>query len=271
LMAVISKVLAFLKRDYLINTSYRFSFFLKIIAILAYIATFYYIAKIFAKTTTTHLQLYGGEYFPFVLIGIAFSDFLFMGLSAFSHAIRDEQLTGTLGALLISPTRISNILLGSAIWEFTLAAIRVLIYLILGITIFGVRINISGLFIALVVLLLSAVSFSGVGIIAASFIMIFKKGEPISWVFAGGSSLLSGVYYPIGVLPPILQKLSWLLPMTYSLDAIRLALLGKYSLKILLPDILALVIFSLVLLPLSIMLFKYSVKKAKRDGTLLQY
>ena len=270
-MDVIRKILAFLKRDYLINVSYRFSFLLKAIAILAYIATFYYIAKIFGKAATPHLELYGGEYFPFVLIGIAFSDFLFMGLSTFSHAIRDEQMIGTLGALLISPTRISNILLGSSIWEFTLASTRVLIYLILGITIFGVHINISGLFVTLIVLFLSAVSFSGMGIIAASFIMIFKKGEPISWIFVGGSSLLSGVYYPISVLPPILQKLSWLFPMTYSLDAIRLALLGKYSLKILLPDILALAVFSLILLPLSIMIFKYSVKKAKRDGTLLQY
>ncbi len=127
------------------------------------------------------------------------------------------------------------------------------------------------LFISLIVLFLTVVSFSGLGIIAASFIMIFKRGDPVTWAFAGISSLLGGVYYPITVLPKFLQRFSQLLPITYSLRAIRLALLGECSLRNLLPDILVLVIFSLVILPLSIVIFKFSVEKAKKDGTLLQY
>ena len=268
---MLKKIIAFLKRDFLIHKSYKLSFLLSFLTILASVVTFYFIAKIFGKGAFPYLQSYGGKYFPFVLIGIAFSDFFFTGLSAFAHAIHDEQVTGTLGALLITPTSLSNILLGSSLWEFSLAVLRVVIYLILGIVIFGVQINFSGLFISLIVLFLTVVSFSGLGIIAASFIMVFKRGDPVTWAFAGISSLLGGVYYPIAVLPPILQKFSRLLPITYSLRATRLALLGECSLRNLLPDILVLVIFSLVILPLSIVVFKFSVEKAKKDGTLLQY
>lgn len=268
---MIKKAIAFLKRDFLIHKSYKLSFFLGFLTIAASVITFYFIARVFGENAGHYLQSYGGEYFPFVLIGLAFSDFLFMGLNTFSSAIRSEQMTGTLGAILISPTRIANILIGTSIWDFAFAASRVFIYLIIGVFIFGISINPSGIFTALIILVLSVLSFSGIGIIAGSFIMVFKKGDPVTWLFSGVSALLGGVYYPVAVLPPILQKFSHALPITYSLRAVRLALLGESALRDLVPEILALTMFSLIILPLSIMAFKFSVNRAKKDGTLLQY
>jgi len=68
-----------------------------------------------------------------------------------------------------------------------------------------------------------------------------------------------------------LQHLSRLLPITYSLRAMRLALLKGYSLSALASDILALALFGLVLLPLSLLAFRYAVHRAKVDGSLTQY
>ena len=270
-MNTLKKIIAFLKKDFLIYKSYKLSLLLNGLTIMATVVTFYFIARIFGKSTGQYLSLYGGEYFPFVLIGLAFSDFLFMGLSTFSQAIRSEQMTGTLGAILISPTKISNILVGSSIYDFMFSACRVVIYLLIGIVVFGVSINISGIFTTLVILLLTVLSFSGLGIMSGAFIMIFKKGDPVAWAITGVSALLGGVYYPVDVLPNVLQKFSQFLPITYSLRASRMALLGKATLIDLVPDILVLAMFSLIILPLSIMAFKFSVSKAKRDGTLLQY
>ncbi len=268
---MLSKSIRFFKKDFLIQKSYKLSFILSFFSIFTSVTTFYFIARVFDKGSNPYLDSYGGQYFPFVLIGIAFSDFLFMGLKTFSSAIRNEQLTGTLGAILITPTKLSNILVGTSIWDFGFASFRVFVYLLLGVGIFGVSINLSGLAAALVILLLTVVSFSGLGIIAGSFIMVFKKGDPVTWAFSGISALLGGVYYPVAVLPDYLQKLSRLLPITYSLRAMRMALLGKLPFERLMENALMLVLFSVIILPLSIMCFNYSVKKAKIDGTLLQY
>ena len=58
---------------------------------------------------------------------------------------------------------------------------------------------------------------------------------------------------------------------TYSLEGMRLALLQGYSIRALLPNIVALILFSIIMLPLSIFIFGYAVKRAKIDGTLTQY
>ena len=136
---------------------------------------------------------------------------------------------------------------------------------------FGVNMGNANLFAAMIILILTVICFSSLGIISASFIMIFKRGDPVNWVFGSVSALLGGVLYPITVLPGWLQIFSYLLPITYSLRGMRLALLQGYSLAALGLDILALLVFSVVLLPLGILCFRYAVKKAKMEGSLTQY
>ncbi|MFB0533510.1 MAG: ABC transporter permease, partial [Anaerolineae bacterium] len=104
-----------------------------------------------------------------------------------------------------------------------------------------------------------------------SFIMAFKQGNPLNAVLGTASSLLGGVYYPITVLPFWLQPFSQLLPITYSLRAMRLAVLQGYSVPALAADLLALALFSAVLLPLSMVAFRLAVRKAKLDGSLTQF
>jgi ABC-2 type transport system permease protein len=124
---------------------------------------------------------------------------------------------------------------------------------------------------AIVILILTITSFSCLGIISASFIMVFKKGDPISWIITSLSWLIGGVYYPVSILPQWLQKFSYFLPITYSLEGMRMALLQGYSFQQLLSNILALFFFTIVMLPASLYTFKFAVTKAKINGTLAQY
>ncbi len=90
-------------------------------------------------------------------------------------------------------------------------------------------------------------------------------------MFTSLSALLGGLYYPVSVLPDWLQYVSYLLPVTYALEGMRLALLKGQSLYELLPNIIALVVFSCIMIPLSIIIFGYAVRRAKREGSLTQY
>jgi ABC-2 type transport system permease protein len=158
----------------------------------------------------------------------------------------------------------------SSLWSFIFASIRVLLYLIVGILL-GVNMTNANLLGALIILILTILSFSSLGILAASFIMIFKRGDPINMMFMSTSELFGGVFFPIEVLPWWLQSISHLFPMTYSLSGMRHALLQGYSLHDLLPEISTLVIFSLILLPLSLFIIRFAVKRVKEEGTLVQY
>jgi len=265
------KVLAFVKRDFYLEMSYRFSLLLQLFGIFFSVFLLYYVARLLGEAATPYLVPYGGDYFSFVLIGIAFSGYLGVGLSSFAASIRQAQMTGTLEAMLMTPTRVSTIILCSSLWNYLMTTFRVLVYLALGTIFLGVNLGQGNYLAALLILALTIIALSSLGIIAASFVIVLKRGDPIAWLFNALSSLLGGVYYPITILPDWLQHLSHLLPITYSLRAMRLALLQGYPLSALAPDILALALFSLTLLPLSLLSFRYAVHRAKVDGSLTHY
>ena len=108
----------------------------------------------FSGIFVPYLQPYGGDYFSFVLIGIAFSGYQGVGLRSFSQAIRYEQVTGTLEIMLVTPTKISTILISSSLWRFLNTSINVLIYLLLGVILFGVNIASNANFFAVFIILI---------------------------------------------------------------------------------------------------------------------
>jgi ABC-2 type transport system permease protein len=234
---------AFLKRDVSMALSYRMSFVLRIFGIFFSVASFYFLSRLFGGAMVSQLDQYGGDYFSFVLIGLAF----------------------------ISPTRLSTILLSSSLWSYLQTTINVIIYLIIGALVFGFNVSQANFITAIVVLILSIVSFSGFGILSAAVVLVIKQGDPISWLFGSFSTLLAGVYYPISVLPGWLTPLSHALPMTYALDAMRLAMLKGASLYDVRLDVMVLLGFSVVLTPIAFYAFKLALKRAKIEGSLIQY
>jgi ABC-2 type transport system permease protein len=270
-MIYLRKPLAFIYRDFLNETSYKLAFLMELFGIFLSVLSFYFLSKLFGQAVVPHLKPYGGNYFPFVLIGIAFSGYLQVSLNTFAGNIRSAQTTGTLEALLVTQTGIPAIIISSSLYSFIHTSFRVVVYLLLGLLIFGVNMKGANILAAVVILALTIITFSSIGIISASFIMVIKKGDPVTWIFTSLSWLLGGVIYPVTILPDWLQKFSYLLPITHSLEGMRLALLKGLSTNTLLPHILALTLFSVVLLPISVGLFGYGVKRAKIDGSLTHY
>lgn len=271
LSLILEKPLAFVWRDIIEDTSYKLSFFMQFVSIFISTAMFYFFSRLLGDAGTSYLKPYGGNYFSFVLIGIAFYSYLSVSMKSLSDTIREGQMLGTLEALLITQTEIPTIIISSSLYSYIWASFKVAVYLLLGVYAFGVDLGNANLIGAAIVLILTIISFGTLGIISASFIMVLKRGDPVNWIFSSVSGLLGGLYYPVSVLPGWLQKLSYLLPVTYALEGMRLAVLKGYSVTELLPDILALTLFSIIMLPLSILVFRYAVRKAKKDGTLTQY
>lgn len=265
-----NRVVAFLRRDWQMQVSYRFSFFLQFFSVFFNVFVFYFLSLLIGDSASPYLEDYGGDYFAFVLIGLAFSGYFGVGLRSFANNLRDAQTTGTLEAMLLTPTRLSTIILSSGLYDYGYTTVQVVAYLALGAFLFGVELN-GNVPLAIVVLLLTIVAMTSLGIIAASFIMVLKRGDPVTWVFNSTALLLGGVYYPVQILPEWLRWLSALLPITYSLEAMRQALLNNATLSDLWPQIVALIVFCVILVPLSLLTFRQAVNRARVDGSLAHY
>ena len=96
-------------------------------------------------------------------------------------------------------------------------------------------------------------------------------GDPVNFLINAAATLFGGVYFSIEVLPESLQMVSRVLPITYSLDAMRKALLLGSGVEGVARELGFLVVFALVLLPFGVLTFRHALRQARREGTLGQF
>ena len=265
------KLYAFLKRDFLIAVSYKFPFFIQFIGIFFSMFIFFFVSKLVGAGQNNLLDKYSTSYFSFLLIGIAFSDFFLNSINAFSEEIRRGQLFGTLETILTTPLSITKIVIYSSIFNYIFSGIRFFVYFLFGKLFFDLSFGTINVFCLIVVLILSLLSFWGIGMISATFVIIFKQGSPIKWLLGPATGLLGGIFYPLDVLPNSLKELAYLLPITHSVEAIRLILFKSANFYDISFNIISLILLSILFFPLGIYLFKLGLNVAKRQGSLLHY
>ncbi|MGB1252002.1 MAG: ABC transporter permease [Candidatus Promineifilaceae bacterium] len=270
-MPIFGRILtAFFIRELYTELSYRTAFLLNFTGVIVSTLSFFFISQLIGQSETAGLAEYGGDYFSFVIIGIALASYFTLGLGSFATGLRNAQVTGTLEAMLMTPAPLSAVVVGSALWSYVYETVRVSIYLLLGLLL-GVRFQIGNPLAVLLILLLTIGSGASIGIFAASIIMIIKRGNPITTFVGSITTLAGGVWYPIDILPEWLQTLSAVIPLTYALNAMRSVLLLGAGWSELWSDLLALFLFFVVLFPLSLLMFRVGVARARQEGSLAHY
>ncbi len=258
---------AFLIRDATHAVSYRLEFALTLVHMAFYITGLYFLSTIIGSNPT--LDPYGG-YLPFAAIGLAVSSYFQTGFDSFAKAIQREQMHGTLEALLMAPLRLPVIVVSASAWRFIWGAMTSLLYVVAAVLLYDIEVQGSSC-LAIGFLLLTTLVFSSLGVISASFVMVFKRGDPIGMLLGGLSTVLGGVFYPVSAMPNWMQDVAYCLPITYALEAIRGVLLQGEGLAQVLPQLLVLLAFAIILIPISLICFHFALRRALREGTLLHY
>ena len=106
---------AYLVRDALMASSYRMNFMMQWISLVFGIFSMYFVSLMIGDNPL--FDRYGG-YLPFAVIGAATSTFMLTGFNSFSGAIRGEQMMGTLESVLMTPIRLTLVMVGSSLWGF---------------------------------------------------------------------------------------------------------------------------------------------------------
>jgi ABC-2 type transport system permease protein len=262
------KLYAFLKRDFLSEVSYRLAFLMQVAGMVLSLAGFYFMTKMWDARAE---GLHGVRPFDWLLVGLAFQFYFSTALFAFSAKIRNEQMLGTLEAMLVSPTPTSIVIFSSAAWDFTWGAFRVLIYLAAGMLVFCVTLHVGSMWAFVGGFVLTLLSSAGIGILSASFILYFKRGNPINFLLSGATMMFGTVFFPAEQLPEILQPLSGYMPITWSLRIVRGVLLEGRTLDQLSNELLRLAVLTAILLPCGVVASRYAIRRAKREGSLIQY
>src|SRR5918999_871366 len=267
------RIFAFVARDFRLFVSYRMQFFLRIVSLLAVVTTLFFFFKIFAGFTDPQFSQWRDPLATW-LTGLAVLNYFMTGFSSLANSIRQEQMQGTLESVLLTPINLLTVLVASSAWDFLETTFFSFLYLFFGRVFFGVQFR-GSFFLAVLFLLLTTVVLACLGILSASFAMVFKRGDPFGVFLGTGSALFSGVFFPTQLLTEYagstLSSVSKVLPATYGLDGIRKVLLeGRGFADVTEPFVTLLVMLG-VLLPFSLWVFGRAVRRAKREGSLIQY
>jgi ABC-2 type transport system permease protein len=211
----------------------------------------------------------GDDTFLLILIGASVTAGLQDALTGLTSRLQFAQERGTLETYLVEPIPWAVIPLAMNIWRSITGAAISCTMVGLG-CLLGARIDIAAVPAALLVLFLGIVACNAVGTLAASFLVLFKRGEPVITFYGLTASVLGGALFPTSVLPTWLQWASYLVPHTYVIGAERKLLMAHPPAggPSPLAASIALALFCLVVGAISIFLFDRSLRLARRLGVL---
>lgn len=180
-----------------------------------------------------------------------------------------ERWEGTIEYTLMAPIHRLTHMAGQTIFSVVYSLLFTGVILIVTVIIFDIDLSQANLFSSTVVMLSGSLSFIGVGIVGSILPLLFpERGSQMTHVIIAIILLISGVYYPIEVLPGLLQRLSAFSPATYVLRGVRAGLLEGASLVELWGDIWPALIMGMVAIPLGLKVFNLAERYAKRTGKL---
>jgi ABC-2 type transport system permease protein len=205
----------------------------------------------------------------FLLIGTLVWAYLSAVLDDISLVISWERWEGTIEHTLMAPVERWLHLTGMVLFGIIHAVIRTGLIFLIAIPFFSVNLDNADWFAAAVVLLIGSFSVAGLAILAGILPMLYpERGQQMSMMIQAFVLLVSGVYYSVEVLPTWLQAFSYISPATYILDGIRGAIIDGDSIAEVMPQLAALVVFGVVLIPGGMMCFAVAERWAKKTGRL---
>jgi ABC-2 type transport system permease protein len=205
----------------------------------------------------------------FLLVGALIWSYLSVLFDVLSETVSWERWEGTIEYTFMSPASRVTHLLGMGFYAVIYGIAQIAIMLVAVSFFFELDLSNANYWGALVVLAVCSVSLVGFGIVAAVLPLLSpEKGQQVSYIVSSLLLLVSGVYYPVEVLPSWMQAIATVSPVTYALEGSRAALLEGAGVTQLWESIWPLLIMGAAFVPLGLYVFNLGERYAKRTGKL---
>jgi ABC-2 type transport system permease protein len=204
-----------------------------------------------------------------LLVGAVVWAYLGIIFEFITETVAWERWEGTIEYTFMAPLSRAMHLGGSGVFAVLYGLLRAVLLFGVVALFFGLALDDANYVAAIVVLMVASVSFFGIGMMTAVLPLISpEKGAQLGFVAQGLLLVVSGVYYPVSVLPEWMQAISVISPATYALDGIRDAILDGASLSEMGDELWPLVVIGFVSIPLGLAVFGLGERYAKRHGKL---
>jgi len=209
----------------------------------------------------------------FLVLYLVIGTLVWRYLSSIFYWITDviaiERWEGTIEYTLMAPIRRITHVAGQTLWAVVYSMFFTAVILAVTVVMFDIDLSTANLWGGTLMLLSGSLSFIGLGVMGSVLPLLFpERGSQMTHVIIAVLLLVSGVYYPVDVLPGVLQDLAVASPATYVLSGTRLALLDGVPTAALWPNIWPTLLMGLVAIPFGMWVFQQAERYAKRTGKL---
>lgn len=267
----VPKLMAFIRRDCRIALSYKMGLVGGLAAMVFQALALSLVGKLIDPA---RMPAFGGTratYIEFVAIGICLNMIVLLLLHELSRALRAEQMIGTLESLLVTPTRVATMQIGSTLFNLLYVPLRVCLFLAVIAVAFGLRLHPDGILPATVLLLELLPLLWGLGLIAAGAILTFRRGTGMIGTGVTLLGLGSGTFFPLSLLPSWLAHIAAYNPLAIALNGLRNALIGGAGWHALQTPMLELAPLAIVSVAAGLVCFRVFLRRERRLGTLGLY
>ena len=222
-----------------------------------------------AGEITGETQINTNFLITYLLIGTLVWRFLASIFNNISEMIAWERWEGTIEYTFMAPVHRFNQMIGQTIFAILYSLIFTVIIGVVVAAFFDLDFGNADFTAATIILLVGSLSFVGIGLVASILPLLYpERGAQMTNIVQAFFLLVSGIYYPISVLPEWLQVLARISPATYVLEGMRSALLPGTVEKSPMSFVPPLLVMGVVMLPLGIYLFQRAERYTKRTGKL---
>lgn len=261
-------VWALVRRDLAQQRSYGLAIVLDLLFGLLGLVVYFFISRTFGGGLRTGLDG-APTYFAFAAVGVALTLVVQSTSTGLALGLREEQLTGTLEALMTEPVAVSALAFGLAGFPFLFASLRTVLYLLVSYLAFDVDLSKADWMGFALVLLASALALLPFGVALAALVIVVRRGAValVSLLtFALGFG--GGAFFPTSQLPGWLAPVAGVLPTRFVFRGARAALFAGSGWG---KDAAILAGFAAIFLPVALACFYGALVLARREALLSSY
>lgn len=208
--------------------------------------------------------------FSYFITGLILFEFSFAIVTSIGALLRSLQINGVLEEIINNHNDAYS-LISMSIFSVYKASLKLLIYFLIGVLFFELNINLNDFFMIIFTLSVSLLSMIGLSIIGASFVLFFKRQNLFNAFYTYISLIFGGVIFSSKALPLNLHVISNLIPLNFQLESVRMIITGQTVGQEVLINALILFILGVIYFAIGIFMFKFTLRLAKKDGSIFYY
>jgi ABC-2 type transport system permease protein len=258
---------AVVRRDWRMMTSYRFRFFTTLLGAFFSLTLFYYISRLVRVSAFESPD----AYYAFAVTGLITLQLLNSTLQTPPASLRQELVAGTFERIVTTPFGPVGTALAMMVFPFLWALGLALAMVTFSGLVFGVSLHWATIPLVIPLAVLGASAFAAFGVVLLALVLIAKQILAGTTFIVAGISLIAGLYFPVSLLPDWIEWTSEVQPFTPSVELLRWALIGRPLEDPAWLDLLRVIGFTAILLPLAVVLLRKAVRFSQRRGTITEY